>query len=171
MKTTFIEFWLRPITPGDPPLDHRAPAEAELAAFLDRIDLGEERPLVFLCGDFDWLADGLPPEWIADLLETIGRYPAADYCLFSIAPEYWQQRLAAVARLTTPGGTIARRWLDGIHPPGLRVGGPPAAAALLSSIPQAPARKRQPGTLTESPVSAPLFPPTPRRMPLPHLGR
>ena len=172
MKTTFIEFWLRGIHPGEF-IDHRATAEAELVAFLDRLDLGEDRPLVYLNGDSDWLAAGIPPEWIADMLETIGRYPAADYHLYTIAPEYWQQRLAAVARLASPGGTIARQWLDGIHLSGLRVGGPPAAAFILSAIPMARPRRIEPGVIDFPVPAAPpvkLSPPSTRHD-LAHLAR
>ncbi len=172
MKTTFIEFWLRGINPGEF-IDHRATAEAELVAFLDRLDLGEDRPLVYLNGDSDWLAAGIPPEWIADMLETIGRYPAADYHLYTIAPEFCQQRLAAVARLASPGGLIARQWLDGIHPPGLRVGGPPAAAAILSAIPMARPRRIEPGVIDSPLPTAPpveLSPPSTRHD-LAHLAR
>jgi len=171
--TTFIDFWIRGVE--DQAIDHRAVAESELVAHLDRLDLGEERPLVFLNGDLDWLAEGIPPEWIADLLETIAKYPAADYCMMSLELPHWQSRMKNVAKLAGKGGEIARRWLDGIPPAGLHLTGPSVHASLLSAIPHAPPRKHEPGRIewTQLPVDLPAISPVPvtRRMPLPHLGR
>ncbi len=133
----FIDFWLRGITPGDPPLDHRAVAEQELADYTASLPAGDpDRPLIHLNTDCDWLARDTPPEWIADMLETLSRYPACDYRLFTLEPEFWQQRLTAVAHLSGPGAEIARRWLDGIPPVGILVASVPAKQSIISAIPR-----------------------------------
>lgn len=134
--SAFIDFWLRGITPGDSPIDHRAVAESELADYTASLPPGDpSRPLVHVNADCDWLAADTPSEWIADMLATLSRYPACDYHLFTLDPEFWQQRLAAVARLTGPGAEIARRWLDGIAPVGIRVSSVPAKESILNAIP------------------------------------
>lgn len=131
-----LDFWIRPITPGDPPLDRRATAEQELADFVAALPEGAQMPYVYLQQDMDWLTPGTAPEWIADMLATIARYPRCHYRVDSATPELWQQTMRAVAALDSPGGRIARDWRDGIPPLDLYLGCPADKYPILTAIPQ-----------------------------------
>ncbi len=131
-----LDFWHAPITPGDPPIDRRAIAEEELATYVATLGEGAAMPFVYLQHDMDWLTPGIPPEWIADMLATIARYPGCHYRIDTATPELWQQTIRAVAQLDGPGGKIARDWRDNIPPLDLYLDCPDDKRPILSAIPQ-----------------------------------
>jgi protein gp37 len=93
-------------------------------------DFIDHRPRVFCASLADWLDDdGVPIEWLADLLEVIFATPRLDWLLLTKRPENWRARLLAVAahREATGHGaaeTFARvqLWLRGTPPAHVWIG-------------------------------------------------
>jgi len=54
------------------------------------------RPRVFCASLADWLDDGVPIEWLADLLDLIRQTPNLDWLLLTKRPENWSNRLHSV---------------------------------------------------------------------------
>lgn len=139
----FIDFWTPVIEAGLPRYDdNRANAEAELAEYC----AGDPDPetgmhWVWVQAGADWLARDVPPEWIADMLETFSRYPSCDFILNTVDPMFWQQRMRPVAKLDSPGGRIAADWLDHRPPLGVRVISTNERQLFAAAIPLAPRRK------------------------------
>lgn len=125
----FVEFWIPPMN------DNRAVADSELSTIAADVAQGGCSTVIVNAGA-DWLSDGVPVEWLADLLETKTRYPQLRFVLFTANPETWQQRMKQVAKLPNPGGAIADRWLDGQAPEGILVVGSHLKRPILDCIPR-----------------------------------
>lgn len=83
------------------------------------------RQRVFCASLADWLDhDGIPWEWLADLLDLIAKCENLDWLMLTKRPHLWASRIAGVydwaghnaGGRARPGIALARRWLDGQAP-------------------------------------------------------
>ena len=71
------------------------------------------RPRVFCASLADWLDDEVPIQWLSDLLALIRVCRELDWLLLTKRPQFWRERMEAVATLGDIGGQIAAEWLAG----------------------------------------------------------
>lgn len=82
------------------------------------------RKRVFCASLADWLDDdGVPIEWLGDLLELIYKtMDGLDWLLLTKRPDNFRARMEALAALETFGSSMARLWLKGSAAPNVCVG-------------------------------------------------
>jgi protein gp37 len=78
------------------------------------------RPRVFCASLADWLDDEVPIEWLADLLDLIGRTPNLDWLPLTKRPENWRARMEEICEID--GDSIAWSWLRGNAPDNVWIG-------------------------------------------------
>lgn len=70
------------------------------------------RERVFCASLADWLDDdGVPIEWLAELLELIHATPNLDWLLLTKRPQNWRERVNDAEKFTTPQNWEVRDWL------------------------------------------------------------
>jgi protein gp37 len=80
------------------------------------------KPRVFCASLADWLDEEVPIEWLADLLELIGKTQNLDWLLLTKRPQNWSERMHAAFRAGFDGDEWVSQWLDGELPLNVWIG-------------------------------------------------